>query len=74
MIIKAKLKSVELDGIEILDKSLLGKEYLVELDSNTLVGWFNIEHLHGRKVECVQDVIGEGYLPLELLDFSFQQE
>ena len=67
MIIKARLKTKDLDGIEIMDAPI-GKEYLVELDSKTMIDWFNLDYDHGRKVEAVIDVVNGGWLPIEVLD------
>jgi hypothetical protein len=67
MIVKARLKTKSLDGIEIVE-ALIGTEYLIELDSKTEIDWFNVDYNHGRRVEVVLDAINGGFLPFELLE------
>lgn len=64
----AILKTNKLDGIEITDEILLGKQYLVNLHSITKVDWFNEEFKYGRKIEAIIDMETGGFLPLELLE------
>ena len=67
MIVKARLKTKDLDGIEIMNVQV-GKEYLIELDSKAELDWFNVDHNYGRKVEAVIDIVNGGWLPLEILE------
>ena len=69
MIVRAKLKTKDLDGIEIMNAPV-GKEYLIDLDSKTEFGWFNFDHNYGRKIESVLDVVNGGWLPLEVLEIE----
>lgn len=67
MIVEARLKTKELDGIEVMVVPI-GTEYFIDLDSKVELNWFNLSTNHGRKVEAVLDVVNGGWIPFELLE------
>lgn len=61
------LKTNLLDGIEIVDSNLIGKQYVIALKPFK-VKWFNEEFHHGREIEAMLDIETGGLIPLELLE------
>ena len=70
MVVPARLKTQEIDGIKVTDKPV-GTQYLIDLNSKEEVQWFNNEHKHGRKLIAVRVVDeDDGYLPFEMLEVT----
>ena len=67
MIVRARLKTQRLDGLEMTDAPI-GKEYLVDLSTKTRCQWFR-EGIPLRWLDCVEVIDpGGGMLPMELLE------
>jgi hypothetical protein len=68
MIIQAKLISLTIADVEVMDAPL-GKIYLVDLDTKQPMLWINSEHDVFQTLDCVMDIEEGKYIPCAVLEY-----